>query len=334
MATLTQWHILKCLSKRKKGTKEIQEALQKAGISLTLRSVQRNLEKLSETFPITSDHKNPAGWKWADDCDLFDLPVMDISAALTLRLVEQHLLDMLPGSFVDTIHPYIRRAHKLLDEAAGQGVGEWPKRVARISRRQKLIPPEIEAEVMDAVFQSVLESRQLAVKYQRLGDSNPADRILHPQGLVFDEGVIYLVATAWGYKDVRQFALHRMVAANVLEQTANQVEGFSLEKYIAEGNFSFPRSDRDIRLKMRVGAWLGKYLEENRLSLDQQISKEGDGFLVEACVRDTAQLRWWILGLGTHVEVLGPVHLREAIWETIEKLYHTYAEGGDSCVKD
>jgi len=334
MATITQWHILKCLSKRRKGTKEILETLQAEGISLTLRSVQRNLEKLSKTFPITSDHRNPAGWKWADDCDLFDLPVMDVSAALTLRLVEQHLIDMLPGSCVDTIRPYIRRAHALLDEAADQGVGEWPKRVARISRQQKLIPPAVDAEVMDAVFQAVLEGRQLAIQYQRLGDSNPADRVLHPLGLVFDEGVIYLVATAWDYTDVRQFALHRMIGAEILDQPANRIAGFSLERYIAEGNFSFPQSDREIRLKMRVGAWLGKFLEENRLSLDQQISSDGNEWLVEASVQDTAQLRWWILGLGTQAEVLEPIHLRREIGETIEELYHAYVKGGDSCVQD
>ncbi|MCF6267684.1 MAG: WYL domain-containing protein [Desulfuromusa sp.] len=326
MATITQWQILKTLTKHKQGTQKIRESLANVGINLTLRSVQRNLEKLSQTFQITSDELNPAGWKWADDCELLDLPLMDTSTALTLRMAEQYLVEMMPKGCVDTLQPYMRHAHKLLDEASDLGIGEWPHHIARISRQQQLITPLIKADVLDEVFQAVLEKKQLAVHYQGLSDEEPVKRELHPLGLVFDSGVIYLVATVWNYHDVRQFALHRMVEARMLDTRATRDESFCLDKYIAEGNFDFPRTGGLIGIRLLVNDWLARHLEERKLSEDQSITKMKDGFLVEASVMDTVQLQWWLLGQGTKVEVLDPPSLRQSLRKTIEKLHATYGD--------
>jgi len=326
MATLTQWQILKTLTRRKRGTKEILGKLTDQGINLTLRSVQRNLESLSNKFPIVSDHQNPAGWKWADDCELLDLPTMDISTALTLRLSEQYLAEMLPKPCIKTLQPYMSRAHELLDEIENTGVGGWPRHVARISRQQHLISPTIDEHVLDEVFQAVLEGKQLEINYRSLGDETPAERTLHPLGLVFDSGIIYLVATVWNYPNFRQFALHRISEAEMLDKPAKKNDIFCLDKYIAEGNFDFPQQEEQIRIKLLASDWLARHLEERKLSKDQTIAETEEGFLIEASVIETAQLKWWLLGLGTQVEVLEPDSLRQSICNTIDDLHNTYSK--------
>ncbi|OQY17828.1 MAG: hypothetical protein B6I36_08405 [Desulfobacteraceae bacterium 4572_35.1] len=324
MATLTQWQILRTLTKRNQGTNEILEKLHQKGITLTLRSVQRNLGTLSGEFPIISDHKNPAGWKWSDSAELFALPTMDSTTALTLRLSEQYLAEMLPRTCVRALQPYVAHAHKLLDEISETGVGWWPRRVARISRQQHLISPTINDHVLDEVFQAVLEGKQLEVSYRSIGDESSTKRKLHPLGLVFDSEIIYLVATVWDYPDFRQFALHRISDAKKLDQPAKCNDTFCLDKYIAEGNFDFPRQQGQIRIRLLANKWLARHLEERKLAEDQIISKRSGGFLVEASVIETAQLKWWLLGLGTQVEVLEPESLRQSISTTIEGLHNIY----------
>jgi predicted DNA-binding transcriptional regulator YafY len=326
MATITQFEILKILSRRKQGTRQIRDALASAGIELTLRSVQRNLEKLSESFPITSDHQNPAGWKWAEDCEQFDLLGMDANAALTLRLAEQHLTPMMPKSCLDTLRPYMQRARNLLDEVTDGGVGEWHNRVARLSRTQHLIPPKIDAAVLEDVFRAVLKNRQLSIMYRRIGGNEAQERIVNPLGVVFVDGSIYLVGTAWDYADIRQFAMHRMESVQVMETKCPRKESFDLKKYIDEGNFDFPLDGALIDLQLMVDDWLAEYLEENRLSEDQIIVKEGENYLVEASVRNTLQLKWWILGLGSRVEVLAPINLRTAMRVDIQNLHEMYRD--------
>ena len=324
MAILTQMLILKALTKRNQGTTQILEKLNKEGVTLTLRSVQRNLENLSGKFPIISDHKNPAGWRWEDGAELFTLPMMDSSTALTLRLAEQYLADMLPKNCVKTLQPYMLSAHKVLDQHDHTGIGEWPKRIARISRQQRLILPTVDEDVLDEVFQAVLESKQLKISYRGVDDEESSERELHPLGLVFDSGIIYLVATVWQYQDIRQFVLHRIVDAEMLTEHIRRDETFCLDEYIAEGNFDFPRRQGLIRVKLLVDGWLARHLEERKLSEDQLISEADGGFLVKASVADTAQLEWWLLGLGDQVEVLAPASLRQSIIETIEGLHNIY----------
>jgi len=329
MATITQWEILKTLTKRKQGTQDIRKSLAERDIYLTLRSIQRNLEKLSQTFPITSDHQNPAGWNWAENCDLLSLPAMDGSTALTLRLSEQYLTEMLPKGCINTLKLYMAHASKLLAEIEGAGVGEWPKRIARISHQQQLTLPKIGANVLDEVFQAVLEGKLLTIKYQNLKVEESAEMDLHPLGLVFDSGIIYLVATVWSYQDERQFALHRITDAKRLEQKAKRKEGFCLQQYIANNNFEFPTNTGKIRIKLKVNKWLTRHLEERRLSEDQIIIKQESGSIIEASVTDTAQLKWWLLSHGTKVEIIDPPELRTSIRETIVKLHKTYSQGGE-----
>ena len=53
------------------------------------------------------------------------------------------------------------------------------------------------------------------------------------------------------------------------------------------------------------------HVTESRLSSDHRATTQADGrVLVEATVPDTADLRWWLLGFGSAVEVLTPASLR------------------------
>ena len=45
---------------------------------------------------------------------------------------------------------------------------------------------------------------------------------------------------------------------------------------------------------------------------------------VTARVRDTMQLRWWLLGFGEQVEVIGPETLREEFAETAREMHGLY----------
>lgn len=328
MATLTQWKILTTLTKRSQGTQSIREKLAREGINLSLRSVQRNLDRLSEHFPITSDHNNPAGWKWANDCDLFDLPVMDVNTALVLQMVEHYLSPMVPKGCLDRLHPYMRRAENLLDEVGAQGVGGWSRRVVRIAPTHHLLAPDIDSDVLDSVFQAVLEQRQLSIMYRAIGEEVEKERVVHPLGLAFAEGVIYLVGRTWDYEDIRHYALHRMVSGALLDVPARRDDDFDLSAYAAEGHFEIHADGEMVRLKLRVDNWLAHYLEESRLAPDQTIRPAGDRHQVEATVCQTLQLKWWLLGLGSRVEVLEPKELRTAMTATINELYAIYQGEG------
>ena len=63
-----QWQILSRLSTGKWiGTRELQEMLLREGIDVSLRTIQRDLNQISQRFPIESSKTSPQGWRWHDD---------------------------------------------------------------------------------------------------------------------------------------------------------------------------------------------------------------------------------------------------------------------------
>ena len=62
-----------------------------------------------------------------------------------------------------------------------------------------------------------------------------------------------------------------------------------------------------VQLRAVFEAKAGEHLYECQLSTDQTITVQDDGrLLVEATVRNTSQLLWWLRGFGKAVEVLEP----------------------------
>ena len=54
------------------------------------------------------------------------------------------------------------------------------------------------------------------------------------------------------------------------------------------------------------------HLRESRLDKKQEMEGQEDGrSLFTATVRDTGQLRWWLLGFAAQIEIIGPPALRE-----------------------
>jgi predicted DNA-binding transcriptional regulator YafY len=236
---------------------------------------------------------------------------MDPNTALTFVLVERFLAPLLPRSTYGRIRPYVTQAQRILAALPTNALGHWPSKVRVIHRGPPLRLPEFDEAILDAVTRGLLEGRRLDVAYR---SREKGDRIrceLNPLGLVLKGGLAYLVCTFWQYTDIRQVVLHRVHHAEVLEAPALVPEGFDLDSYIQEGEFSYPVGE-PMRLEavFRRGAHL--HLHDTPLSADQVLEElDDERVLVHATVENTAELRWWLLGFGELVEVLAPSDLRE-----------------------
>lgn len=68
------------------------------------------------------------------------------------------------------------------------------------------------------------------------------------------------------------------------------------------------------------------HLTERKLSEDQFLRETADGRVrLSPTVADTAELRWWLLGFGEGVEVIGPKALRAEFKETAENMARAYS---------
>lgn len=148
---------------------------------------------------------------------------------------------------------------------------------------------------------------------------------LHPLALVVRDSVHYLLATVWDFTDIRQLVLHRMSAAQLLEESSNEPQGFDLDEYIRQGGFDYSSGEK-IALVARFDAYAGKALLETPLTPEQTHKALDDGHIeIRATVNDSQQLRWWLMAFGSGVEVIAPDQLRADMRRGAEALLRMYA---------
>lgn len=324
--TLRQITMLSLVPRRPPGitTESIRTALAARDFDVNLRTIQRDLVKLSGPFPLTCDEGDSPRWHWAPHAETVTLPGHDPVSALSWQLIEQHLQPLLPRSLTHEIQPHFDAARGYLENTDAGSFRRWTKRVRILPRSMQLQAPEISPDVLDAVYQGLLEKRQVEVDYTNRSSEAPRRMTLHPLALVVRDSVHYLLATVWDFTDIRQLVLHRMSAAHLLEDAANEPEDFELDEYIREGGFDYSSGEK-IALVARFDAYAGKALLETPLSLDQTHELLDNGPIeIHATVHDSEQLRWWLMGFGSGVEVIAPEHLREDMRKDAEALLEMY----------
>ena len=311
---------------REKSTPCIHDELREmdSDYDVTPRSIQRSLERLSRLFPISCETRSRTNyWCWSDPHALTQLPSMSPPTAFALRLAADHLKPIMPPSALNLLEPYFGHANRVLK---GTALGGWTGKAAIIGRGPRLEPPAVPATVQDAVYTALVENRKVEVVYRAKGSRGAKLTVLNPLGVVVREGVFYLVATSWEYDDVRQYVLHRMSEPRVLVEPARATPGFSLAAYIEDqSGFSYPQSDATLQLRALFDAGAGMHLTESRLGAGHRTAEQADGrLLVEAAVPDTADLRWWLLGFGSGVEVLEPEALRREMRDEAGRMRSIY----------
>jgi hypothetical protein len=313
---------------RKIVTSTLKSRLADSGYDIDLRTIQRDLLKLSDILPLVADNAKPQGWSWQATAPAQDFPALDQQTALTFRLVESYMQHLLPISTLNYLNPWFRAAHGVL-EKQGNGLAHWPEKIRVLPRGLSQKTPVIDHEVEDAVYQAVLQERQLEITYSKYEDQELKSYVVHPLALVVRDRVIYLVCVFEGYSDPRQLALHRMKTAVIREEPLTRPKGFSIDVYINEGEFGIVVDPHPILLKAKFSQHVAIHLRESPISDDQVIKDVDDeNVMLRATVSNTLELRLWLKSFGDEVEVISPADLRQEFRKMVDSLKIRYGDTG------
>jgi len=308
---------------------EIVERLDMLDYTVTLRTVQRDLMELASLFPLDYELKGRLyRWRWLENAEVLDLPGMSPQTALSFFLAEQYLFEMMPPYAAVALEPHFNRARAVLNERRSTQLGDWTDKVRVVPESQNLLPPPINQPAADAIYASLLEGKQFSADYRKRGVKTPKHYdAIHPLGLVFRQRVIYLVATVGSHIDPLQFALHRFTSARVEQKPVRCLKDFDLDTYIQGGNFDYLLGD-EFKIELLFSSNRGEHLKETPLSFNQQIETAEDGRIrVTSIVKNSNQLRWWLLGFGDEVEVVKPARFREEFAEQLNRMVAIYQSG-------
>lgn len=326
---LRQWTMLRSVPRapRRIDTTTLVERLAEQGYEVSKRTVERDLRNLSTSwlFPLFCDDRStPYGWYWGRQAEPLDIPGMEPQTALAFQLAKRYLEPLMAPSTLAALRPYFKQAASTL-ERAPEPVARWPEKVRILSRHFRLKPPEADEDVLNVVYQALLEERRFRVRYRpRRNPEIPRDYVVNPLGLVLRDQVSYLIASLWDYDNVVHLVPHRMEEAELLDEPTTPPGEFDLDAYLADERLDFP-AEETIGLDLRMDAEVAKHLAETPLSDDQRMDEEDDHWSrITATVIDTQPLRWWLLAFGPRVEVLGPPQVREWIARELREAVGLY----------
>lgn len=329
---LRQWNMLRMVPRAPQciTAAEITRRLEQAEFPIDKRTVERDLKTLEALFPLLVDESSkPFKWSWRRDGAVFSLPGMSVPEALTLTMVEQHLLHQLPPSTLDALQPHFSAAAQTLAATDDKTQTKaWLGKVRSIPSAQPLLPPELDLACQRTVYDALMKDRQLKLHYQKR-DGSPLTvyESVHPLAIVQKGGTVYLVCMFADYDDARTIALHRVRQAEMLYADARRSPGFDIDAFIAQGQFGIAAGG-EIRLNAVFKRAAGEHLAETPLSTDQVLfSETPDTLRLIATVPRTRALAWWLLGFGDGVVVQEPADLREEMRQTALRMAAAYGGG-------
>lgn len=329
---MRQWQMLRLVPRfpLKVSTLDLVHRLADAGFEVTRRTLQRDLARLSEIYPLVCNERSkPFGWSWAADAAFLDIPSMDSHTALTLWLANQHLKPLLPKTTLQKLKPHIKTAEAVLNRIdTDKGAPAWRNRIRVMQQGPSLKAASIDDDVQNQVYDGLLRNRKLSVCYKPRSKAEK-EYELNPLGLILKGGISYLVCSIRDYSDVRVLVLHRMRQVSVLDVPLTMSDSFDLDDYIRSGEMGF-KLKGEITFKALFTKAAALHLRERALSDDQTMAEQEDGrVLLTATVQNTSELHWWLLGFGNQVEVLEPENLRREIIRSIKSAYNLYAFDDD-----
>lgn len=310
---------------RSTSTAVLLEKLQERGFITNLRSVQRDLVRLSLMFPLHCTEDGGRNmWSFVEGTSL-DLRDMEAPVALALTLAEGHLQNLLPQSVLHLMAPQFRKARNYLDGLDKNRLANWSKRVRAVPNGKSLLPAAVDSEIWAAVSEALLEHRQLAVVYQSRNKGENRSFVLHPAGIVSRHAISYLIASVNDYSDLRQFALHRIQGIELLAEPAKSHDEFDVDSYIRE-ELNTGSTIEQVQLVADIAPNIAWLLRETPLSQQQSIEPiaDSDWCRLQALVPDDTETRWWVFGLGENVCVHEPAHWREQVRQKLAAMQQLY----------
>lgn len=287
---------------RKVTASELHRQLTDAGIDRDLRTIQRQLEMLSEHFEIERDDRSkPYGYRWLEQAKALAVPNLTPQESLLLQLAEEHLKNLLPARLMKSMEGFFSQAKRNLGpDSSARLEREWPGKVRVVATSQPLLPPKIVQGVFEVVSEALYSNRWLLLDYRNSAGKRNKVEVM-PLGLVQQGPRLYLVCRYRGYDNERNLALHRILSAEISTLTFERPKEFDLKRYDDDGRFGFGDGEK-VRLTFVIDHDAGLHLLESPLSSDQQVHEIAGGKLeITATVIDSAMLDRWLRGFGRSV---------------------------------
>lgn len=284
---------------RKVTATELHDQLKGIGFDRDIRTIQRQLEMLSEHFEIERDDRSkPYGYRWLEFSKGLSVPNLSPQESLLLRLAEEHLRNILPSRLMKSMDGFFQQAKQNLTFGSNTKLEkEWPNKVRVVSTTQPLLPPRVTEGIFEAVSEALYGNHWLTLDYQNRGGRRAEIEVM-PLGLAQQGPRLYLVCRYKGFDNERSLAIHRIKAARISSLRFERPKDFNLARYDDDGRFGYGEGHK-VQLTFTITREAGLEIIECPLAKEQVVEELGEThYRISAKVTDSGMLDRWIRSFG------------------------------------
>lgn len=318
-----QLHILSLLSDSKHGctVEEIAKYLARVWIKVSKKTILRDIDFLSSTFPVREEIQGKTTYYVADKFNLknisftlnelialyFTKEIMNsylaLETGINASLLVNKIIAMLPlinRTYIDSLSEYIKVR---------------PVEVVK----EKAISPGY----LDIISNAIAFNKKLVIQYKAFNSIEETERCIDPYHLEIENGCYQLVAFCHLRNSLREFRVSRIKGIYASDETFIKPDGI-YEAY-KKTKFDKLSGEQKINIKLKFTGFAARYVNEYEFEkADKLISIGQDELLFEKGTTMSPEIVKWILGFGFEAEVLEPPELREQIANAIKQMNEKY----------
>jgi len=172
---------------------------------------------------------------------------------------------------------------------------------------------------LEHIYSAIIKKQKLKVKYYSLSSDETKTRTIHPYVVIFYSGFAYLIAYCETRKKVLNFKVIRMKKVQFLDKKFEKKKDFNLEKMITPG-YGFI-NDEWITVKLKIDFPKSYRIREKIIVENQHIELLDDKSIIfTADMISKQEIIAWILSLGSDVEIIKPISLKDEIRKELKKM--------------
>lgn len=296
-------------------------------IEVTPKTIQRDLNFMRDDMCLPLEyHEREHGYFYAKPVTEFPLLHLSKRDMLALYLARR-ALEPMHGTRLEKL--LAESFEKITEAATGSVSFRWTELDAAFSVRSAGVVAA-DLERFSTLLDAVLERREVAFDYLKLGATRPERRQVRPYHIgIIDHGW-YLIAHDPARRAERTFALPRLGNLVMLKKRFAADAGFDLRRHLGGGFgvWSYDRQDRPSQMvRLRFTGYAARVVAEREWHPTQEFTKRKDGGLeMRLQVCGWEELTRWILSWGRHAEVLKPAELRKRVAEEVRHLAPLYLD--------
>ena len=175
------------------------------------------------------------------------------------------------------------------------------------------------------INKAIIKKKKIKMVYFSLGEDKKSmkTRTVHPYGIFDHEGSMYFYGYCELRKEVRFFKFSRIDSYEILDEDFKINIKYDIKKIINQSFGIF--NDDPINLTLKIYYPISQIVKERQYVVEQSIEELDEYTIIfKAKMKGYKEIKSWVLSMGSLVEVIEPIKLKEDILNELKKIEKLY----------